>query len=501
MSDNTPLLKTGPVFDSDSASESENYGDAESLQALMRGQDFYKSKRTGYPSLRRIYVSPSLQSLQIEKTDGGEVKISTIPTTEVLSIEKGFESRMAQPLLKKFFNCKQYGFRLFLRKGTVELYTDNRHMRDFWVQALNKLKDMTQQWSSHYGIKEFWISQCKYEGLKKDLLDLRIQKSRLTQELADCDAESTDLRFQIVEATREKGLNDLTKPNYEKILMHKYGNLKEAYDRLRVERYQSNSNQRGRPRRGIVTKRGGNSQQGWVLVLQMLLFKDLCKIKQLSTRHRDLVDRFLRNRTHWIILARGGLNSRKKSWPLYIATFYGNSAIKKQYAITEDTISEINVDIERSCSKSKVNTEEILHWICGAFEDVGYCQGMSLVIEFLFSVLSNNFDHVLGASMVLMRAPYFFNELWQPGLPRLKLLMYQLNALLVIKVPTLMRHFTLLDIQLDMFASSWLLTLFSSQESLERSVILRIWDGFWVDGWKAVISAALTLLHLSQSKF
>jgi hypothetical protein len=491
MSDNTPLLKSAPRFESDSQSDSEIYGEAELLQTLLVGFEFHKLKRTGRPSKRRIYVSQNFQHLVLEKNDAPSHE-KTLEITEISAVEAGFESRLTQALLKRFYNCRQHGLRIYIRDKVLEVSTEDQHIRDLWVQALNKLKELTQQWGAHNGIKAYWSSQCSLESLQKELLDVRLQNSRLSLELQECQEECEFKQHQLIGEIMERVLDEVcSKPSREKELEKKLAGLQQAYNVLRTREGKGNKRLAAKPEPGV--------RRGWGLVLQMLDFRELHLVKQLNIKFMNFVHRFLSNRSHWTILTKGGLHPRDVSWPLYIRTFHRHSSSARQQPLAEEILSEINQDIGRTSSSRKEGVEEVLRKVCGIFEDVGYCQGMNLVVEFLFSINHSN-KQVFEAFMVLMRAPYFYSELWQPGFPRLKLLMFQLNALLKIKVPTLSRHFDLLDIQLDMLVPSWLLTLFCTVESLPRPVVLRIWDMFWVDGWRAVLSATLTLLHLSQSK-
>jgi NTP pyrophosphatase (non-canonical NTP hydrolase) len=493
MSDNTPLLKSVPRFESDSQSDSETYGEAESLQALLAGFEFYKLKRTGMPSLRRVFVSKNFHLLVLEKNDAHSQVTKTIQITEITAVEAGFESRLTPALLKRFYNCRQYGLRIYIRDKVLEVSTENQQIRDFWVQALNKLKELTQQWGAHNGIKAYWKSQCSVESLQKELLDVKLQISRLSLELKESNEERELMRLQLIGEVMERMLDKVcSKPIRVKELGNKPAELQQVYNVLHTTEGEESVRPTANPEAGV--------RRGWVLVLQMLDFRELHLVKQLNIKFLDLVPRFLSNRSHWTNLTKGDLHPRNVSWPYYIRIFHGhNSVVRQQPMLAEDILTEINQDIGRTYSNRKEEVEDVLRRVCGIFEDVGYCQGMNLVVEFLFSILFSS-NKVFGAFMVMMRAPYFYSELWQPGFPRLKLLMFQLNALITIKVPTLSRHFNLLDIQLDMLAPSWLLTLFCTVESLPRPIVLRIWDMFWVDGWRAVLSATLTLLHLSQSK-
>ena len=104
--------------------------------------------------------------------------------------------------------------------------------------------------------------------------------------------------------------------------------------------------------------------------------------------------------------------------------------------------------------------ERILVKLCSRHEDVGYCQGMHLITEFVLRVVRSE-KGTLSILSTIMDTPYCLADVWRPGLPRLKLVAYQLEELLKLKLPTLANHFEGLDLPLEIFVAPWILTLFT----------------------------------------
>jgi hypothetical protein len=102
-----------------------------------------------------------------------------------------------------------------------------------------------------------------------------------------------------------------------------------------------------------------------------------------------------------------------------------------------------------------------------------------------------------------MQPPYFLNELWQSGFPKLKLAIFQLEFLMRLKVPCLAKHLAAIDLTPETFLAPWLLTIFTSlvrltQEYMPLKTLQEIWDCFLVKGWPGLLAVVLCLLHLSQ---
>ncbi len=65
-------------------------------------------------------------------------------------------------------------------------------------------------------------------------------------------------------------------------------------------------------------------------------------------------------------------------------------------------------------------------------------------------------------------------------------------------LPRLSSHFQIENVHITMFATQWLLTLYSSSFPFE--LVTRVWDIFLLDGWKIVYRVMIALLDNASSK-
>lgn len=61
--------------------------------------------------------------------------------------------------------------------------------------------------------------------------------------------------------------------------------------------------------------------------------------------------------------------------------------------------------------------------------------------------------------MAALLRNYSLRDLWRPGVPQLRLRVFQMDALLRVLLPELHQHFRAVGVTADMFASHWLLTV------------------------------------------
>jgi len=88
------------------------------------------------------------------------------------------------------------------------------------------------------------------------------------------------------------------------------------------------------------------------------------------------------------------------------------------------------------------------------------------------------------------------DQLWSPGMPGLKLKIYQLNEIICSQLPRLHRHMANVGLMPDFFASKWFLTLHTY--TLPLQLVMIVWDAFVLDGWKAIFRSGLALLKQQQ---
>ncbi|TYZ57438.1 hypothetical protein PybrP1_003678 [[Pythium] brassicae (nom. inval.)] len=143
--------------------------------------------------------------------------------------------------------------------------------------------------------------------------------------------------------------------------------------------------------------------------------------------------------------------------------------------------------------------ENVVRAFSSVNTEIGYCQGMDHVTAVLLSVVDWHEARAFWLLTSLVASPrYSLDALYSPGLPDLSLRCYQLEQLLHLYLPELARYLSAIDFPISMFATSWFLTLFTSMETLSYDVILHVFDGFAVAGWKQIFRIALVVVHLLQ---
>lgn len=64
-------------------------------------------------------------------------------------------------------------------------------------------------------------------------------------------------------------------------------------------------------------------------------------------------------------------------------------------------------------------------------------------------------------------------------------------------IPKLSKYFQRENIEVSMFATQWIMTVFSSTFPFE--LVARVWDIFLVEGWKVVYRVIIALLSQASS--
>lgn len=77
-------------------------------------------------------------------------------------------------------------------------------------------------------------------------------------------------------------------------------------------------------------------------------------------------------------------------------------------------------------------------------------------------------------------------------MPDYSIRVFQLNFYIKKFMPDLFYHFKKHNINSDMFFSKWILTIFACY--LPFSTLAKVWDIFFIDGWKAIFKLSMCFL-------
>lgn len=104
--------------------------------------------------------------------------------------------------------------------------------------------------------------------------------------------------------------------------------------------------------------------------------------------------------------------------------------------------------------------------------DVGYCQGMGFIAGVLLSHMSEIDAFNCFAILMNEKSEYRMGGLYKPGLPLLSKFLSQFQSMIEIELPDLWYHFQNQGIEISMFGSQWILSLFIYNLHYTKSVFL-----------------------------
>ncbi|KAF6021285.1 EVI5L [Bugula neritina] len=126
--------------------------------------------------------------------------------------------------------------------------------------------------------------------------------------------------------------------------------------------------------------------------------------------------------------------------------------------------------------------------------EVGYCQGSGFIVGLLLMLMP---EEETFSVFIQIMMEYKMRNLFKPGMAELGSCMYQLEYLIQSHSPPLYQHFQAQSFHTSMYASSWFLTLFTTQ--LPLHVCFRIMDIFLFEGMEIVFRIGVALLLLGEA--
>jgi len=163
----------------------------------------------------------------------------------------------------------------------------------------------------------------------------------------------------------------------------------------------------------------------------------------------------------------------------------------------------ILMDIERTITNPKSIHKEISINVLRAYalynKEVGYCQGMNYVLNFLMYFTQE--EGVLFGLLVGLIDKFSFQNLYGKGMPLLRTKFYQMDRLFHMYLPKLTEYFRFENISSELYGSGWFLTIFTQSLSepgkaeKPSDLLISIWDSFLALGWKGVFKAGIYVLR------
>lgn len=459
------------------------------------------SATTGRYRTVKCTIDESLSELTVEKVHGGKGPL-TVSTAEV-GLALDLSEEVKEAMRATGFERKVYGFRLQVTGKVYDLATESLEVRDGWTNMMKTITFAYLDFLKSDSLLRYIKLQCvlKETDFKCHNSSYHLKHTEMTVRLLENDLAAARLDIAALL------LNDLVTKLEIAEDSRRLADLPALVQDLEV-RYQQAVTQheiavKGQEERGRLerTRKMRAETETWKLVLQTLGLESVLRLRRVNRKLHRLCSNVLKSHTYWVRMSDCSLQPRSIAWLFYCREFCPYSSPSSGTASSE-VLAEIHKDVIHTRPQARPYVKSILTALCSDFEEVGYCVGMRLIVEFLLGILGSQ-DSTLQLCTVLMSSPYALAEVWKPGLPRLKLLLYQLEELLKLKLPTLAQHFQDIDLPLEVLVAPWILTLFTQlvsciQTQIPANVLVRIWDLFVVRGWKAVLAVSLSILHLSE---
>ncbi|CAF3794275.1 unnamed protein product [Rotaria sordida] len=127
--------------------------------------------------------------------------------------------------------------------------------------------------------------------------------------------------------------------------------------------------------------------------------------------------------------------------------------------------------------------------------EVGYCQGIGFIVGLLLMHMP---EEEAFAVLVSIMQDFSMRDMYKPDMFCLCLCMYQLECMIQEFLPNLYRHFQTENFNTSMYASSWFLTLFTTQFPL--NIVSHVMDLFLSEGIEIIFRIAIALLEIHQNE-
>lgn len=220
----------------------------------------------------------------------------------------------------------------------------------------------------------------------------------------------------------------------------------------------------------------------------------LLKVNHRLRKLREIQKRFIE-------LFVGGLDFpiRLKYWASVIDKCRKGTSAEQFFRSASRCPREIRDDIVRTPSfiprqsltqKQQHTLMRVLDAVCNCNRDVGYCQGMNYIGGFLIQLLPCEEDSFWILQALLN--DYKVKNLFKPGLAQLKMLCFQLDCLMQHYLPQVRQRLKESGISTEIYSAKWFLTLMTYE--LPSQMLMKVWDLFFLKGWKIFFKVILALL-------
>ena len=241
---------------------------------------------------------------------------------------------------------------------------------------------------------------------------------------------------------------------------------------------------------------------------------DLAQLSLELTEAANELPKFIKNTlTTAVVDEREGGETGPKAWEYaanQASAFCPHPGLYAKYLkLGFETSDQIEKDIGRTFpnehffsdgSGGKSKLRNILHAYNLHDPMHAYVQGVNFIAGHLLLATGGDetrsfwlLVHIMQDNMYSMR------ELYQPGMPKLKVRCYQLHRLLAERLSALSVHFEQLNVTPHQWFSTWALTIFSGAMPIGGTLTCA-WDIFFRAGWPGLFCVSLAVLNQAQQR-
>ena len=162
---------------------------------------------------------------------------------------------------------------------------------------------------------------------------------------------------------------------------------------------------------------------------------------------------------------------------------------------------EIDRDLHRTFYNKKFtkgNGRQMLRNVLASIgfirPEIGYCQGMNFIGGALINLIDN--EEKCFWIFLSFIDNINLNLLYLKNMPDFLIRVYQLKKFMEFYFPKLYNHLRRTQINIDLFFSKWLLTIFANYFPFD--VLYKVWDVFIIDKWKALFKFCMIILFFMK---
>ena len=162
---------------------------------------------------------------------------------------------------------------------------------------------------------------------------------------------------------------------------------------------------------------------------------------------------------------------------------------------------EIDRDLHRTFYNKKFtkgNGRQMLRNVLASIgfirPEIGYCLGMNFIGGALINLIDN--EEICFWIFLSFIDNINLNLLYLKNMPDFLIRVYQLKKFMEFYFPKLYNHLRRTQINIDLFFSKWLLTIFANYFPFD--VLYKVWDVFIIDKWKALFKFCMIILFFMK---